>query len=199
MNLRRRVNEVRAGAGFPHDGTFGRSGLAPGAINPPRAGRSGEGPTGTRAFNQKEKTKLSALSAEIHTMKVVTKLVVLLIVGVFSAVVASATTPQAAYLESCRREPGVPVPVQVVAPTVGSEFSGGSVQLEFVVNEAGKPVAFSIKSTTDEDLAVAVVQAVKQWRFLPAEANGVAVATKVLLPVNIVDPVAEAPRFAGGK
>jgi hypothetical protein len=41
-----------------------------------------------------------------------------------------------------------------------------------------------------------VVEAVKQWRFLPAEANGVPVATKVALPVNIVDPVASGDRYA---
>lgn len=132
-------------------------------------------------------------------MKAVTKLVVLLLVGVFSAVVALASTPEAAYLESCRKEPGVPVPVQVVSPAVGSQFNGGSVQLEFVVDESGKPGAFSIKSTTDEDLATAVVQAVKQWRFIPAETNGVPVATKVLLPVSVVSPPEEPSLFAFAK
>ena len=63
--------------------------------------------------------------------------------------------------------------------------------------KSGLPVAFSIKSATDEDRATAVVQAVKQWRFLPAETNGVPVATKVLLPVKVVESPLEGPRFAG--
>ena len=129
-------------------------------------------------------------------MKAVRKLVVLLNVGALLAVAASASSPEETYLESCRKEPGVPVPVTVVSPTVGPEFNGGSVQLEFVVDIDGKPAEFSIKSATDELLATAVVKAVKQWRFLPAEANGKPVATKVTLPVKIVDPVQTGDRFA---
>ena len=129
-------------------------------------------------------------------MKVARKLVVLLSVGMLSAVTVSAVTPEQAYLESCRKDPGVPVPVAVVSPTVGPEFNGGAVQLEFVVDVDGKPAEFSIKSTSDEVLAKAVVEAVKQWRFLPAEANGKPVATKVQLPVKIVDPVVSADRYA---
>jgi TonB family protein len=130
-------------------------------------------------------------------MKVVHKLVVLLNVGALSAVAASASTPEQAYLESCRKEPGVPVPVTVVSPTVGPEFNGALVQLEFVVDVNGKPAEFSIKSLTDDVLASAVIKAVKQWRFLPAEANGKPIATKVALPVKIVDPVLEGARLAG--
>jgi periplasmic protein TonB len=129
-------------------------------------------------------------------MKAVRKLVVLLSVGALSAVAASASTPEQAYLESCRKEPGVPVPVAVVTPMVGPEFNGSLVQLEFVVDVDGKPAEFSIKSSTDDVLATAVVKAVKQWRFLPAEANGKPVATKVALPVKIVDPLASSPGFA---
>ena len=129
-------------------------------------------------------------------MKAVRKLVVLLSLGALSVAAAPATTPEKEYLDSCRKEPGVPVPVNVVSPTVGSEFSGGSVQLEFVVDAQGKPTDFSIKSTTDEVLAKVVVNAVKQWRFLPAEVNGKPVATKVALPVKIVDPVAAGDRYA---
>ncbi len=132
-------------------------------------------------------------------MKAVNKLVVLLIAGVFPAVVALASTPEAAYLETCLKQPGVPVPISVVSPAVGSEHSGGSVQLEFVVDETGKPAAFSVKSTSDTMLATAVVQAVKQWRFLPAKINGVAVATKVMLPVKIVDPALAGTRLAVGE
>jgi TonB family protein len=128
-------------------------------------------------------------------MKAANKLVVLLWVGVWSAVGAWASTPETAYLESCRKDPGVPVPITVVSPFVGPQYSGGSVQLEFVVDETGMPGAFSVKSTTDEDLAAAVVKAVKKWRFQPAESKGVPVATKVALPVKIMDPALEGSLF----
>lgn len=128
-------------------------------------------------------------------MKAVHKLVVLL-VGVFLAVAASAVTAESAYLESCRREPGVPVPVTVVAPSVGAEHEGSTVQLEFVVDAQGMPADFSFRSATDPELAAAVVLAVKKWRFQPAESNGVPVATKVLLPIRIVDPLESGLKFA---
>lgn len=151
---------------------------------------------GPEAFNLIEKTKLSALPAEFNTMKAVNKLVVLLIVGLFPVLAASASTLEQAYLESCRKDPGVPVPVTVVSPTVGSEFTGGSVQLEFLVDAEGKPVDFSIKFASDDVLATAVVKAVKQWRFLPAEIDGKPVATKVALPVKVVDLEGSGMRFA---
>jgi len=135
----------------------------------------------------KEKTKLSALSAEFNTMKAVSKLAVLFSLVALASVTASATTDEQAYLGSCRKAPGVPVPLAVVSPSVGPEYVGATVQLEFIVDATGQPTAFSVKSTSDETLALAVVHAVKLWRFKPAEKDGVPVATKVTLPVKIVD------------
>ncbi len=120
-------------------------------------------------------------------MKAVSKLAVLISMGAFVSA-AYATTDEQAYLESCRKAPGVPVPVTVVTPTVGPEYNGATVELEFIVDAAGKPAGFSVKSTSDATLATAVLDAVKQWRFTPAQKDGHPVATKVALPVKIVDP-----------
>lgn len=135
----------------------------------------------------KQKNKLSALSAEFNTMKAVNKLAIVLSLGALTSVAAFAMTDEQAYLESCRKGSDIPVPVAVVAPSVSPEFAGTTVQLEFTVDATGKPADFSVKSETDHALAVAVVDAVKQWRFKPAQPNGVPVATKVSLPVKIVD------------
>ena len=134
-------------------------------------------------------------------MKVVKKLVVLLsMVGALPIVAVSAATPEQAYVELFRKAPGVPVPVSVVSPTVvGSEFHGTSVQLEFVVDVQGRPTGFKVVSSPDPVLADLVVDAVKKWRFLPAEANGLPVATKVALPVKIVDPALTGTRYAAAK
>ena len=120
-------------------------------------------------------------------MKAVSKLVILLSVGALSAVVASATTPEQAYIESCRKDSGYPVPVAVVSPSVGPDYAGAVVRLEFIVDTTGKPVDLSVKSSPDDRLAAAVMDAVKLWRFKPAEYEGVPVETKVSLPVKIVD------------
>jgi TonB family protein len=129
-------------------------------------------------------------------MKAVSKLAVLLNLGVLSAAVVSATTPEQAYIETCRKDPGVPVPVAVVSPSVGPNYGGSVVHLEFVVDTAGKPADLAIKSSPDDRLAAAVMDAVKQWRFKPAERDGVPVETKVTLPVKIVDSDPVGPRVA---
>jgi periplasmic protein TonB len=142
-----------------------------------------------------EKTKLSALSAEFNTMKAVSKLAVLISLGAVASF-ASAKNSEDAYLETCRKDPGVPVPVAVVAPSVSADYNGSEVQIEFIVDETGKPDRFRVKSTPDDTVALAVVDAVKQWRFNPALADGKPVATKVVLPVKIVDEFARANRYA---
>jgi len=128
-------------------------------------------------------------------MKVVNQLVALLSVGVLLPVGAPASTAEQTYLESCLKDPAVPVPVTVVSPAVGPEFSGGRVHLEFVVGVDGKPSEFSITFKTSEVLATEVVNAVKQWRFQPAVIDGRPVAKKVMLPVNIVVASGSGERF----
>jgi protein TonB len=121
-------------------------------------------------------------------MKAVSKYTVLFSLGVLSALAASAATPEQTYLSTCRKDPGMPVPVAVVTPAVSSEYVGVKVDVEFTVDQQGKPANVTVPSATDETLAAAVVDAVKQWKFKPAERNGAPVATKVVLPVKIVDP-----------
>lgn len=121
-------------------------------------------------------------------MKAVNKFAVLFSLSALTALSAYAKSEEQAYLETCRKDPGVPVPVTVVAPSVPLQYAGTTVQLEFVVDATGKPADLSIKSDTDWMLATAVTDAVKQWRFKPAQSNnGTAVATKVSLPILIVD------------
>jgi TonB family protein len=119
-------------------------------------------------------------------MKAVSKLVVWFSLGTLASLVASATTVEQTYLATCRKDPGIPVPITVVAPTVGTEYNGSKLEVQFTVDQAGKPTNLSVTSTADSELAAAVMDAVKQWKFKPAEHNGAAVATKVVLPINVV-------------
>jgi protein TonB len=128
-------------------------------------------------------------------MKAVSKLALLFSVAALASF-ASAKDAGQAYLESCSKAAGVPVPVTVVSPRVEPGHNGAVVQLEFVVDETGKPAQFSVKSTPDDGLARLVTDAVKQWRFKPAVADGKPVATRVLLPVKIVDDLEPATGLA---
>jgi len=129
-------------------------------------------------------------------MKAVSKLAVLFSLGALTSAVAFATTSEQTYIETCRKAPGVPVPVSVVTPVIGSGYEGATVQLEFTVDTTGKPADFSVMSSPDTVLSATVVDAVKQWRFTPAFDNGVPVAKKVVLPVKIVDEVLPVTRVA---
>src|ERR1022692_433453 len=109
-------------------------------------------------------------------MKNINKLALLLSLGAL----------QQSYIDSCRKGPGIPVPIAVVAPEVEGFDVGQAVQVEFVVETTGRTSDVTIKSASDRDLAAAVVDAVKQWQFTPAQRNGAPVATKVILPVRVV-------------
>jgi protein TonB len=120
-------------------------------------------------------------------MKNTNKLALLLSLGALLPFAASAKTLEQSYIESCRQGTDVPVPISVVAPHVDGYDIGQAVQVEFVVDTTGHPSAINIKSSSDREFAEAVVDAVKQWRFAPALHNGAPVATRVVLPVRVVD------------
>jgi protein TonB len=120
-------------------------------------------------------------------MKNTNKLALLLSLGALLPLAASAKTLEQSYLESCRKGTDIPVPISVVAPQVDGYDIGQAVQVEFVVDTTGHTSEISIKSSSDRDFAAAVVDAVKQWRFTPALRNGAPVATKVILPVRVIE------------
>jgi len=119
-------------------------------------------------------------------MRNINKLALLLSLGALLPFAASAKTLEQSYIDSCRKGPGIPVPVAVVAPDVGGFDVGQTVRVEFVVDTTGHTSDFTIKSASDRDLAAAVVDAVRQWEFAPAQRNGAPVAAKVILPVRVV-------------
>lgn len=108
-----------------------------------------------------------------------------------------AWSPEKAYVESYRARTDSPVPTSVVMPDVSSRYVGQQVLLEFVVDSTGKPTSItSVTPGADAELVSAVTVAVSQWKFSPAVVAGKPVARKVALPVNIVDSIDGASRFA---
>jgi protein TonB len=128
-------------------------------------------------------------------MKNNNKLALLLSLGALLPFAASAKTLEQSYLESCRKGTDIPVPIAVVSPKVDGYDIGQTVQVEFVVDTTGHATGINIKSASDRAFAEAVVDAVKQWKFTPALHNGAPVATKVILPVRVVE-AASSSQFA---
>ncbi|MEO7598321.1 MAG: energy transducer TonB [Opitutus sp.] len=121
-------------------------------------------------------------------MKAVNKLAVLISLGALLPLAASAKTLEQAYLDASSKAPGMPVPVAVVSPSdVSPRYVGAQVKLSFTVDTKGIPTGLSVVSSPDAALAKVVMDAVAQWRFSPAQKNGAAVATKVVLPVRVSD------------
>ncbi len=129
-------------------------------------------------------------------MKNVNKLVLLFSLTALLSPALKAKSPETVYLETCRKDVGMPVPVVVVSPHVPAGFGGQTVPFEFVVDTSGKTSAFVAPSSVDSDLVAAVVDALKQWEFKPATSNGIPVATKVVLPIRIVDDPVDGTRYA---
>ncbi len=129
-------------------------------------------------------------------MKNVNKLAVLISLAALVAPALVAKSPEQAYLDSCRKDAGVPVPITVVSPSVSSGYAGQTVEITFTVNVNGTASEFGVKSSPDVALAEAVMDAVKQWKFQPAVSGGVPVATKVVLPIIITEDRVAGDRFA---
>ena len=121
-------------------------------------------------------------------MKAVNKLAVLISLGALLPFAVSAKTSEQAYLDASLKTPGVPVPVAVVSPSdVDAKYTGAKVELAFTVDAKGIPTDFSVISSPDAVIAKVMMDAVSKWRFTPVQKNGIAVATKVVLPVKIAE------------
>jgi TonB family protein len=129
-------------------------------------------------------------------MKTVSKLI--LITGLLAAPLAlSAKSLETAYVESFRGRTDMPVPIKVVSPTgVGSEYTGTSVSLAFIVDETGTPTNITVPEATPAELARTLTAAVAKWKFEPLVKDGKAAKSKVVLPMLIVDDLTAATKLA---
>ena len=108
-----------------------------------------------------------------------------------------AKSPEKIYVESYHGRTDIPVPLSVVMPEVDARYAGQQVTLEFVVDATGKPMLIApVSPGADAELVSAVSSAVAEWKFAPALVNGLPVARKVVLPVNIVDALDNGSRLA---
>lgn len=81
-----------------------------------------------------------------------------------------------------------PAATKVVAPTgLPRSYIGAVVRLQFTVDAAGQPHDIRVVSPGDRALTPRLVAAVAQWQFTPARQNGVAVSTRVELPLELLE------------
>lgn len=128
-------------------------------------------------------------------MKNTTKLVLSL--GLIAAPLAlSAKSLEQTYLESYAGRTDMPVPLTVVKPVVPADYAGLTVELEFTIDATGRPGGITARNSADADLVETLSRALAKWTFEPLRRDGRVVATRVVLPVRIVDGLSSAKRFA---
>lgn len=120
-------------------------------------------------------------------MKAHTKLVLSLSLFALPLAAFAVGADERAYIESYKGRTGAPVPVTVVKPVVSAEHAGTSLELEFTVDEAGRPSGIIARTPADSALVEELTRAVAQWKFEPLRRDGKVIPTKVVLPVRIVD------------
>jgi TonB family protein len=80
-----------------------------------------------------------------------------------------------------------PIVAKVVSPTgLSSSLKGSTVTLTMMIDDKGQPSDIRV-SGNDRKLTRSMVAAVSQWQFAPAKKNGVAVPSRIVLPVELAE------------
>jgi len=118
-------------------------------------------------------------------MKTIKFLLGAALVGTLSTVSTFASTGQpAAAVSGPTDKPSV---LSTVSPTeLPLRHEGALVEVTLVVDASGQPHSIHVVSPADPALAKRLVPAISQWRFSPAHRNGVPIATRVVLPLQLV-------------
>jgi TonB family protein len=109
-----------------------------------------------------------------------------LVGGVFSAS-AFATTVDAHAQVTKAVAFEAPALTKMVSPTNLSRRHGTTVRLSMTIDANGQPSDIKVVSREDAAISRSLVTAVSQWQFTPAKKNGVAVPSKITVPVELVE------------
>lgn len=79
-----------------------------------------------------------------------------------------------------------PVPVRTPPPAVPDAMKGvgGIVSVVVIIDEKGDVTQATVSKSTDTGFEKASVDAVRKWKFKPAEVGGQPVKAKVTIPIH---------------
>ena len=107
-----------------------------------------------------------------------------------SAVVSSAAVVLSDFTIGAT-EYSVPAALKIVHPSgISRRYEGETIRLSLTIDETGLPHNIHFLSGRDPNLVEHLLPAVAQWKFTPAMKNGRAVATEVVLPIQLSDSLA---------
>jgi TonB family protein len=109
----------------------------------------------------------------------------ILLGGVLSSGYATTASTHASVAKAVAFE--APVVAKVVSPTgLSRRHEGATVTLTMTVDDKGQPSNIEVRSR-DANLKQSLVAAVSQWQFTPAKKNGVAVPSRIVVPVELIE------------
>jgi TonB family protein len=105
--------------------------------------------------------------------------------GLFAAAHASVIVSEVATDPAAFSAPAI---AKIVSPeAVPHQYRNETVRLSLTIDEHGRPSDIALARGRDAQLARRLFPAVAQWKFKPATRHGTPVATRVVLPVRLVD------------
>ena len=78
-----------------------------------------------------------------------------------------------------------PQPTEIVSPSIGDRHAGRLIKVRLTVDSNGRPQNIQVVNSMEELLINQITRAVSQWKFAPATRDGVAVETRVMLPLEL--------------
>lgn len=78
-----------------------------------------------------------------------------------------------------------PQPLVTVAPEIADRHAGRVIKVRLTVDAEGRPHDIRVVNSIEQPLIKQVVKAVSQWEFAPATRDGVAIETRVVLPLEV--------------
>ena len=107
--------------------------------------------------------------------------------GVLATSAFATTTAAHAKVAATAARLEAPVVTKIVSPTNLSRRHSDTVMLSIQVDANGQPSNVKVMSRENVTVTNSLVAAVSQWQFTPAKKNGVAVPSKITLPVSLVE------------
>jgi TonB family protein len=78
-----------------------------------------------------------------------------------------------------------PQPIHTVAPEIADRHAGRLIKVRLTVDSDGQPHDVRVVNSMEEMLIDQIVRAVSEWEFTPGTRDGVAIDTRVVLPLQV--------------
>ncbi len=76
-------------------------------------------------------------------------------------------------------------PLVTVAPEISDRHAGRVIKVRLTIDSEGRPHDIRVTNSIERELVKRIVKAVSQWEFTPATRGGIAIESRVVLPLEV--------------